>query len=142
MQPKGVFMQDRADKEENTTVNFSTTIEGNLEANEHLIVNGTIQGNVDIKTFDLFLNPSGRLEGDVHAQNVRIQGYMRGDIKATGKVEIAREANFSGKINSKWISLEKADFFDTYVDLGQKILEIETKKKPKVNGARHLPSSP
>jgi cytoskeletal protein CcmA (bactofilin family) len=107
-------------KEDKTTINSSTTIDGNIKAKEHLIINGRIKGNVDIEGYNLFLGPSGRLEGEVRSQNVRIRGHMKGDIIASGKVEIAKEANFSGNIKSNGISVEQGAYFDAYVDLGQK----------------------
>jgi cytoskeletal protein CcmA (bactofilin family) len=115
-------------KEDKTTINSSTIIDGNLKAEEHLIINGTIKGNVDIKSFNLFLGPAGRLEGEIQAQNVRIRGHMRGNIKATGKVEITKEADFSGKIESKGISVEEGAYFDAHVDLGRKTPETKNQK--------------
>jgi cytoskeletal protein CcmA (bactofilin family) len=114
------YMEDGIVKEEKTTISSSTIIDGNITAEEHLIINGTIKGNVEIKDFNLFLGPGGRLEGEVHAQNVRIRGHMRGNINSGGKVEITKEANFSGSIKSKGISVEKGAYFDAFVNLGQK----------------------
>ncbi|MCP4621969.1 MAG: polymer-forming cytoskeletal protein [bacterium] len=111
-------MEDGIVKDGKTTINHSTIIEGNIKAQEHLIINGTINGNVEIKGYNLFVGPSGRIDGEVHAQDVRIRGDMRGDIKATGKVEITTEANFSGKIKSKSISVEQGAYFDASVELG------------------------
>ena len=122
-------MEDGVVKEEKTTINNSTIIDGNIKAEEHLIINGTIKGNVDIKGFNLFLGSGGKIEGEVHAQNIRIRGQMKGDIIATGKVEITREANYSGKIKSKGISVEQGAFFDAYVDLGEKLLKQHNLKK-------------
>jgi cytoskeletal protein CcmA (bactofilin family) len=119
-------MEDGVIKEEKTTINSSTIIDGNIKAKEHLIINGTIKGNVEIRNFNLFLGPGGRLEGEVHAQNVRIRGQMKGDIKATGKVEITKGANFSGKIESKGISVEQGAYFDAYVDLRRETSETKT----------------
>ena len=119
-------MEDGVIKEEKTTINSSTIIDGNIKAKEHLIINGTIKGNVEIRNFNLFLGPGGRLEGEVHAQNVRIRGQMKGDIKATGKVEITKGANFSGKIESKGISVEQGAYFDAYVDLRRETSETNT----------------
>ena len=106
--------------EEKTSISNSTSIIGNIKAEEHLILNGTIKGNVEIANYNFFLGPSGRIEGEVHAQNVRIRGYMKGEIKATGKVEITKEANFSGKIESKSISVESGAYFNASVNLNQK----------------------
>ncbi len=113
-------MEDGIVHEEKTSISNSTSIVGNIKAEEHLIINGTIEGNVEITNYNFFLGPSGRIEGVVHAQNVRIRGYMKGEIKAKGKVEITKEADFSGKIESKSISVESGAYFNASVNLNQK----------------------
>jgi cytoskeletal protein CcmA (bactofilin family) len=44
---------------------------------------------------------------------------MRGEIKANGTVEITKEADFSGNIESKGVSVEQGAFFDASVKLGR-----------------------
>jgi len=128
-------------KEDKTTINHSTIIEGKIKAKEHLIINGTINGNVEIKGFKLFLGPSGRLEGEVHAQDVRIRGHMKGDIKATGIVEITKEANYSGKIESKGIAVEQGAYFDAFVNLGRRVSETKPQEEnPTAKRIAYLPS--
>ena len=119
-------MEDGIVNEEKTTINRSTVIDGNIKAEEHLIINGTIKGNIEIKGYNLFVAPGGKLDGEVHAQNVRIRGYMKGDIKATGKVEITKDANYSGKIESSGIAVEQGAYFDASVKLGRGISETQT----------------
>ena len=104
---------------ERTSISHSTSIVGNIKAEEHLIINGTVKGNIEINNYTLFIGPSGKLDGEVHAQNVRVRGQMRGEINAKGTVEITKEADFSGIIRSKDISVEKGAFFDASVELGR-----------------------
>ena len=106
--------------QEKTTINNSTIIDGNIKAKEHLVINGTINGNVNIEGHNLFLGPSGKIEGEVRAHNVRVRGNLKGDIVATGTVEIAKEANYSGDIKSMGISVEQGAYFDAFVHLGEK----------------------
>ena len=116
-------------KEEKTTINNTTTIDGNIKAKEHLVINGTIKGNVNIEAHNLFLGPGGKIEGEVRAHDVRIRGHMKGDIIATGKVEITKEANYSGEIKSKGISVEQGAYFDALVHLGEKTPETAKPKR-------------
>ena len=44
---------------------------------------------------------------------------MKGEIQAKGIVEITKEADFSGKIKSKGISVESGAYFDASVELGR-----------------------
>ena len=112
-------MKNDVMKKEKTSINNLTYIVGDVKADEDLIINGKVKGNVDIRNHDLFLGPSGRMKGNIHGQNVRIRGHMKGEIQAKGKVEISREAKFSGKIKCKSISVEKGAYFDALVNLGQ-----------------------
>jgi cytoskeletal protein CcmA (bactofilin family) len=45
---------------------------------------------------------------------------MKGEIKATGRVEITREAKFVGKIKCKSISVEKGAYLHADVNLDRK----------------------
>lgn len=114
-------MKDEIIQEEKSSISSSTSIVGDIKAKEHLIINGTIKGSIEIKGYNLFIGPNGKLEGEVHAQNVRIRGHMKGKINAEEKVEITAEAYFSGGIKSKSISVEKGAYFDAVVNLGRKL---------------------
>ncbi|MGD8993474.1 MAG: polymer-forming cytoskeletal protein [Desulfobacterales bacterium] len=111
-------MQNGIVQKEKTSVSYHILIVGNIKAEEDLIINGNVEGNVEIKNHSFFLGPSGRLQGNVYGQNVRIRGQMNGDIEAEGKVEIAQEAKFEGKIKCKSISVEKGAYLDADVNLG------------------------
>ena len=113
-------MQNGIVQKEKTSISNLIFIVGNIKAEEDLIINGKVKGNVEIKNHSFFLGPSGRLQGKIHGLNVRIRGQMKGEIKATGKVEITREAKFSGEIKCKSVSVEKGAYFDAYVDLDRK----------------------
>ena len=124
-------MESGVVNEQKTTINNSIIIEGNIQAKEHLIINGTITGNIDIRGFNLFLGPGGKIEGEIRAKNVRIRGHMKGDIVATGTIEVTKEADFFGKISSRGISIEHGAYLDAYVDSGEKHSgTLSSKKTP------------
>ena len=104
--------------EAKTYINNTTTIVGDVTAKDQLIIDGTVKGNIKIGGHNLLLGPNGRIEGDVDVQNAKIIGHMTGDIKATGNVEITKEANYSGKVTSKGISVENGANFNASVKLG------------------------
>ena len=110
-------MQNRIVQKEKTSISYHVFIVGNIKADEDLIINGKVEGNVEIKNHNFFLGPSGRLQGRIDGLNVRIRGQMKGDIKAAGKVEITHEAKFEGKIKCKRISVEEGAYFHADVKL-------------------------
>ena len=112
-------MQDGIGQKEKTSIGNLVFIVGNIKAEEDLIINGKVKGDIEIKNHSFFLGPSGRLQGKIDGLNVRIRGQMKGEIKATGKIEITKEAKFSGKIKCKTISVEEGAYFNADVDLGR-----------------------
>ena len=122
-------MDDAVIQQAKTSISNTTIIVGDIKAKEHLIINGTVKGNIEIKNHNFFLGPSGKLEGNIQAQDVRIRGNMNGDIKASGRIEITKEAKFSGKIESISMSVEGGAYFDADVKLGRKPPEAETLEK-------------
>jgi cytoskeletal protein CcmA (bactofilin family) len=112
-------MEDEIIKQEKTSISGTTSIVGDITAGEHLIINGSVKGNIKIKDHNFFLGPKGRLQGEIHGRNVKIRGQMKGEIHAAGNVEITKEAKFSGKIESNSITVESGAYFDAIVNLGQ-----------------------
>lgn len=47
-------MDDGIIHEEKTSISNSTSIVGDIKAEEHLIINGTIKGNVEISNYNFF----------------------------------------------------------------------------------------
>ena len=117
-------MKNGIANEEKTAISNSTEIIGHIKAKEHLIINGTVKGNIQIENYNLIIGPSGKVEGDVQAQNVKVRGHLRGEINAKGTVEITKEANFSGTIMSEGISVEEGAYFDASVKIRSRITKI------------------
>jgi cytoskeletal protein CcmA (bactofilin family) len=116
-------------QEGKTSIDGPVYIVGNIKAEGDLVLNGRLKGNVEIINHNFILGPSGRLKGNINGQDLIIQGHMQGDIDATGKVEITREAKFSGKITGKSISVEKGAFFDADVNFRQESPGKETSEE-------------
>ena len=112
-------MEKGIKKPEKTAINSLTSIAGDIKAEDDLIIYGKVKGNVFTKNHDVFLGSSGKIKGNIYGKNVRINGQMKGEINATGRVEITRDAKFSGKVQGKSVSVEKGAYFDANVVLGR-----------------------
>ena len=58
-------MQNGIVQKEKTSISNLIFIVGNIKAEEDLIINGKVKGNVEIKNHSFFLGPSGRLQGKI-----------------------------------------------------------------------------
>ncbi len=120
--------------EEKTTIGEHISIEGNIRGEENLIIEGTMKGNVEMEKHNFTVGSSGRVDGEIRAQSVSISGQLKGAIKALGKVEVTKEADFYGEIKAKSISVEDGAYFKGVIELDRephrKSAFAETSKEP------------
>jgi len=102
---------------EKTIIGKDITIEGDIRGKEHMVIDGSVKGNIEMETHNFALGPDGRVEGEIHARNISISGQMKGNIKTPGKIEITKEADFQGDIRAKSIAVENGAFFKGSVEL-------------------------
>jgi len=102
---------------EKTIIGKDISIEGNIRGREHMVIEGSVKGNIEMDTHNFTLGSAGRVEGEIHARNISISGQMKGNIKTPGKIEITKEADFQGDILAKSIAVENGAFFKGSVEL-------------------------
>ena len=102
---------------ENTVIGEKISIEGNIRGDEHIVVEGSMKGNVEMEKHNFTVGSKGRVEGEINAQKVKVSGQMIGNIKTQGKVEITKEADFMGDIRAKSISVEDGAYFKGSIEL-------------------------
>ena len=85
-----------------TLIGPKTRIDGDIEFTGGLHLDGTINGNVKGDggqgTF-LSVSENGSIEGSVIAPNVILSGVVKGDIEATGRVELGAKARVLGNVH-------------------------------------------
>ena len=102
---------------EETVIGEKISIEGDIRGEEHLLIEGSLKGNVEMEKNNFTIGLKGRVEGEINAQNVKVSGQMIGNIKTQGKVEITKEADFIGDIRAKNISVEDGAYFKGSIEL-------------------------
>lgn len=103
--------------ERKTIVGENISVEGTICGKENIVVNGVMKGNIELESNQFTVGPTGKVEAEVLADNVIISGTFVGNIKATGKVEITKEANFSGEIKAKRIAVEDGAYLKAVIEL-------------------------
>ena len=86
-----------------------TEIRGDLSFSGDLVILGTVHGNViaeDGSTSILNLSESGRVEGEIRVPNVAVNGVVVGDVYATERVQLARNARVNGNVYYHLIEME------------------------------------
>lgn len=85
-----------------TLIGDTTTLTGDLLFSGGLHVEGKVVGNIKTADTDeaalFILNENGVIEGDVEVPNMVINGTVKGDLHASGNVELASNAKIHGNV--------------------------------------------
>ncbi len=97
--------QDRID----CLIGSGTTIEGNITFTGGLRVDGHVRGNVmtaEGKPGTLVLSEQARIEGEIHASHVVINGTVIGAVHAVEYVDMQAKANVTGDVHYRTFEMQ------------------------------------
>jgi len=89
----------------------SLCVKGDISGTQDLLIDGTIEGLIQLEERKLTVGTSARLTADINARDVVVYGYVKGSVHATGKIEIKKGGSVNGNLTTAQILIEDgADF--------------------------------
>jgi len=101
----------------------SIHIDGDLRGEEDLIIEGEVNGTVQLRNNTLTIGAQGKVSADVFAHSVYVDGYMEGDLFGSERVCIRKSAQVKGNITSPRISLEDGARFKGTIEMDPQAVE-------------------
>ena len=92
-------------------------IKGDIVGDENLIIEGKVDGTVEVRSKDLTIGPSGQVNANVTARIVKIDGTVKGDITGIEKVTISKTGRVQGNIVAPRVTLEDGAKFKGSIDM-------------------------
>jgi cytoskeletal protein CcmA (bactofilin family) len=123
------------------TVGKAVKIVGQIYSKEDLFVDGEIEGTVEALEHKLTIGPHGTLHASIKAREVVALGSITGNVEASDKIEIHKEAKLVGDIRTSRIIIEDGAYFKGSID----IVKPEPAKvpvKPAAAPPAHAPAPP
>ena len=100
-----------------TIIGDRISIKGDIRGNEDLVIEGSMQGKIELGNNQIIVGSKGRVQAEINAKNVFISGQFKGNIHASGRVKITRDANFNGEIKTRSISVEDGAYLKAVIEL-------------------------
>jgi cytoskeletal protein CcmA (bactofilin family) len=97
----------------------SIVIKGEVKGSEDLVLDGRVEGTVTLTEGRLTVGPSAQIAADLSAKDVLIMGHVKGNVVATGRVELRSGCNVKGDITALRLAVEDNAIFQGKVDLTQ-----------------------
>jgi len=107
-------------------VGKAVVVKGEIHSREDLYIDGEIQGTVDLLESKLTIGPNGKIQATIRAREVVVFGSVQGNVEATEKIDIRKEAKLVGDIRTARIVIEDGAFFKGSID----IIKVEPKPQP------------
>jgi cytoskeletal protein CcmA (bactofilin family) len=108
------------------TIGKNVTITGQIFSREDLYVDGEVEGTIELAENKLTIGANGKVKAGIHAREVVIIGSVQGDVEATERVDIRKDARLVGNIKTARIVIEDGAVFKGNID----IVKAEAKAAP------------
>ena len=89
----------------------SLRVKGDISGTEDLLIDGAVEGLIQLDGRKLTVGTTAKLTADINARDVVVYGYVKGNVHATGKIEIKKGGAVNGNLTTAQILIEDgADF--------------------------------
>ena len=117
------------------TIGKAVKINGQIFSKEDLYIDGDIEGTVELNENKLTIGPNGRVQAMVRAREVVVLGAIQGNVEASDRIDIRKEAKLVGDIKTARIVIEDGAYFKGSIDI------VKTEVKPAVSVASAVAAS-
>lgn len=99
------------------SIGKSVMIKGQIISREDLYLDGELEGTVELQEHRLTIGPNGRVQANIKAREIVVIGTIHGNVEASDKIEIKKEAKLIGDIRTARIVIEDGAYFKGSIDI-------------------------
>lgn len=99
------------------TLGATIKVKGDISGDENLMIEGQVEGTVNLASHELTVGKSGKVHADVTAKVIRIDGEVHGDITGKEKVFVSSTSIIKGNIITPKMTLEEGARFKGTIDI-------------------------
>jgi cytoskeletal protein CcmA (bactofilin family) len=111
----------------------SIEVKGTVTGDEDLVIQGKVEGSVELSAHQVTVGESGKVNADITARTVRVDGEVAGDIRGNEKVVISKSGNVRGNIVAPRVTLEDGAIFKGSIDMDPGEVPAKVSLAPKTS---------
>lgn len=92
------------------------TVHGHLSGREDLVIDGRVEGDIELVENRLTVGVGGHVQGGVKAREIAVFGTVNGNLEATERIEIKKNAKVIGDLRSARFVIEDEAYFKGNID--------------------------
>ena len=116
----------------------SLRVKGDITGTEDLLIDGSVEGLVELDRWKLTVGPTAKVTADINARDVVVYGFVKGNVHAKGRIEIKKNGSVIGNLTTAQIMIEDgADFKGSIeIDRGEaKVVDKSVSSRAAAAGA-------
>jgi cytoskeletal protein CcmA (bactofilin family) len=96
------------------------SIRGDLTGNEDMVIEGQVEGKVDLPNNQLTVGANGNVKAEIHAKGVVIVGHVVGNVVGLERVEIQATGQVEGDVTAPKLSVAEGAQLNGAIQMTQK----------------------
>jgi cytoskeletal protein CcmA (bactofilin family) len=116
----------------------SIKIRGDLSGEEDLVLDGHIEGRVELSDHHLTVGPNGHIQAELAAKEITIDGRVVGNVTASERVEIGETGHLDGDVEAPRILVQEGAQLNGTVTMKARSATTQPVKHPPQPAPRRL----
>ena len=108
-----------------TSIGPSVHIVGEVRSDADLLIEGRIEGRIDVGQAALTIGPHSRIDADIGGKIVTIRGEVRGTVAAVERISIAASASVTGTLTANHVIIADGAQVTGRIDMNRRTIAIK-----------------
>jgi cytoskeletal protein CcmA (bactofilin family) len=95
----------------------SLHVKGEISGNEDLLIDGSVEGLIQLDERKLTIGPTAKVTADIIAREVVVFGNVKGNLRAKDRIEIKKDGSVNGDLTTARIMIEDGAYFKGSIEI-------------------------
>lgn len=96
-------------------------MKGELTGSEDLVIEGTLEGMVQLDQGNLTIGTTAKVTADIVAADITVFGSVKGNVRATKRIKIEKDGSVTGDLTTPDILIEDGAFFKGSIEIDKSV---------------------
>jgi cytoskeletal protein CcmA (bactofilin family) len=112
-------------------------LEGTLTTHESVVIGGNLKGQINSSSV-VWILKGANIEGDINANGLIVEGYVRGNVLCSGKAELRSGAQIKGDVACATLAISKGCALEGKVKMLEGKLQTFVAKRKMADNTGHF----
>ena len=98
----------------------TVTIKGNLTSEEDLMIEGRLEGKIEVRQHSVTIGKKGQIKADIYGKVITVEGNVEGNLYGEEQLIVRHSGTVRGNIVAPRVVLEDGSNFKGNIDMSPK----------------------